>query len=108
MLLLASALFIGVALSLRHNVFILIPASIVSAGAILTVSIADHDSFWTIVFVTTSTVIALQMGYLIGISVVPLTGEYRNVVSVSDAPMENAHESANVVHFHNYWSAKTQ
>lgn len=103
MLLLVSALFIGVALSLRHNVFILIPASIASAGAILTAGIADHDSFWTIVFVTTSTVIALQTGYLIGIGIVPLTGEYRNVASIS----ENAPASANVVHFHNYWSAKT-
>ena len=88
MLLLASALFIGVALSLRHNVFILIPASIVSAGAILAVSIAGHDSFWTIVLITTSTIVALQMGYLAGIIVVPLTGERQDVVSAPDTPIE--------------------
>jgi len=103
MLLLASALFIGVALGLRHNVFILIPVSVISAGAVLTVSIAGHDSFWSIFLITTSTIVALQIGYFIGITTVPLTGERQNVVSI---PMENAQESANVVYLHD-WSAKT-
>jgi hypothetical protein len=113
MLLLASALFIGVALSLRHNVFILVPACIVSTGAVLVVSIAGHDSFWTIVLLTTSTLVALQMGYLAGIIVLPLTGTCQDAVSASDTPIENAYERvdyerADVVYFHKYWLAKTQ
>jgi hypothetical protein len=113
MLLLASALFIGVALGLRHNVFILIPASVVSVGAVLAVSIAGLDSFWTIVLVTTSTIVALQMGYLAGVIVFSLTGERQDVVSASDTPIENAYERADyeradVVYFHKYWLAKTQ
>ena len=113
MLLLASALFIGVALGLRHNVFILIPACIVSTGAILAVSIAGHDSIWTIVLVTTSTLVALQMGYLAGIIVLPLTGTRQDVVSASDTPIENAYERADyeradVVYFHKYRLAKTR
>lgn len=108
MLLLASALFIGVALSLRHNVFVLVPACIVSTGATLVVSLAGHDSFWTIVLVTTSTLVALQMGYLAGIIVLPLTRERREAVSTPDKPIEQAYGRADVVYFHKYWLAKTQ
>ena len=111
MLLLASALFIGVALSLRHNVFILVPACILSAGTTLVVSIAGHDSFWTIVVVTTSTLVALQMGYLAGIIVLPLTRGRQDVISASDTPIEHAYDRADyrradVVYFHKYWLAK--
>jgi hypothetical protein len=108
MLLLASALFIGVALGLRHNVFILVPACIVSAGTTLVVSIAGHDSFWTIVVVTTSTLAALQMGYLAGAIVLPLAGKPQDVVSAPDKPIEHAYERADVVHFHKYRLAKTR
>jgi len=108
MLLLASALFIGVALGLRHNVFILIPASIVSGGALLAISIAGHDSFWAHVLVTTSIIVALQMGYFAGIMVLPLTGEHQDVVRAPDKPIENAYECTDVVYFHKYWLAKTQ
>jgi hypothetical protein len=108
MLLLASALLIGVALGLRHNVFILIPASIVSAGAILAINIVGQDSFWASVLNTTSTIVALQMGYLAAIIVLPLTGERQDVVSAPDGLIENAYERADVVYFHKYWLAKTQ
>ena len=113
MLLLVSALFIGVALSLRHNVFILVPACIVSAGATLAVSIAGHDSFWTIVVVTTSTFVALQMGYLAGAIVLSPTRDRQDVVSASATPIEHAYERADyrradVVYFHKYWLAKTR
>lgn len=107
MLLLASALLIGVALGLRHNVFVLVPASVVSLGATLTVNIAGHDGVWTIVFVTIATVVTLQMGYLIGTVIGPFTGERQNAVSSPDMPIENALENTNVVYFHNYWPAKT-
>ncbi len=108
MLLLASAFFIGVALGLRRNVFILVPASIVSASVVLAVSIAGHDSFWTNVLITTSTIVALQIGYLAGIIVLPCTDERQDVVSAPDMSIENAYEGADVVYLHKYWSAKAR
>jgi hypothetical protein len=48
MLLLASALLVGAVLGLRHNVFALIPASIMSAGAVFAASFADGDNVWAV------------------------------------------------------------
>ena len=109
MLLLVSALLIGVALGLRHNVFILVPATIVSSlSAMVLVGIASHDSVWTIAFVTIATVVILQTGYLIGTVIVLFTAERQNIASIPKAPMENAHDGASVVYLHNYGPAKTR
>jgi hypothetical protein len=108
MLLLISALFIGVALGLRHKVFILVPASILSVGVILIVGIVGHDGVWAIVFITIATVATLQVGYLVGTVIVPFARGRQNVVSIPQVPVKNAHEGAGVVYLHSYWSAKTR
>jgi hypothetical protein len=108
MLLLIAALVIGFALGVRHKVFILVPASIVSLGPILIVGIAGHDSVWTIVLSTIATVATLQVGYLIGTVIVPFGGERQKVLGIPQVPAKNAHEGAGVVYLHSYWSVKTR
>ena len=61
-----SALVIGAALGMRHNVFILVPASLVSVAAAVALGMACDDSAWTIVLTSFLTVVALQIGYLLG------------------------------------------
>jgi hypothetical protein len=106
MLLLVSALFIGVALGLRHNVFILVPASILSVGIILIVGIAGHDSVWAIVLITIAAVATLQVGYVVGTVIVPSAGGRQNVAGIAPVPVKNVHEGAGVVYLRSYWSAK--
>ena len=89
----------------------LFPPAFSARVTTLAVSIAGHDSFWTIVVVTTSTIVALQMGYLAGIIVLPLTRGRQDVVSASATPIEHAYDRADyrradVVYFHKYWLAK--
>jgi len=66
MLLLASALLVGAVLGLRYNVFVLIPTSLMSAGAVFGASFADSHYVWAILLITTFSVVALQLGYLAG------------------------------------------
>jgi hypothetical protein len=106
MLMPISAFLIGLAVGLRHNVFILIPAGVVAAAVALCIGIAANDSFFAIVLVVISTTAALQIGYLAGIVI--SSGVRHDLVSAPEVPIANAYGRTDVVHFHQYRLAKTQ
>jgi hypothetical protein len=107
MLLAASAFLIGVALGLRRNVFILVPASIVGAGVVFTVNVASQDSLWA-ALIAVSSIVALQVGYLAGTFVTAFTGERKDVVSAPELQAKNGCDGADVVYFHKHSLAKAQ
>lgn len=106
MLMPASALLFGVALGLRHNVFILIPAGVIAAAVAMCINIAAQDSFSVIVLATIFTTVALEIGYLAG-SVITGPPVCQNVGRAHNGPAENTCGPAEVVHFHRYRLAKT-
>lgn len=108
MMLLASAFLIGVALSRRYNVFLLVLTSFFGASAILVFGIAVHGSIWENLFVATSTIVGLQIGYFAGMVVVTSIGGRPNIVNASGTSIENVHDRDDVVHFRKYWLAKIQ
>ena len=65
-MLLASVLFVGALLGLRHNVLVLVPAGFTSASVVFAASIAGGDSIWAMLLVTAFSLVALQLGYLAG------------------------------------------
>lgn len=105
MLIPISACLIGLALGLRHNVFILIPAGVVTAGTALCIGVAAHDSFFAIILVMVFAIATLQIGYLAGIVI--SSSVRQDSASAPEAPIENAYGRADVVHLHQYRLAKS-
>jgi len=104
MLLVASALFFGAALSLRHDVFVLIPGSLLTAVAAFAFSFTGGDSFGVALLVTTVAVAALQSGYLAGVTIFR-----RDVDDVKpDASIVHTYGGVNVVYLNRRWLAKTR
>ena len=106
MLMPISAFLIGLALGLRYNVLILIPAGVVTAATVICISITAHESFFAAVLVIVFTILALQIGYLTGIVI--STSVRQDLASASESPSENTYGHADVVHFDRYRLAKTQ
>ena len=102
-----SALVIGAALGMRHNVFILVPVSLVSAAAAVVLGMACDDSAWTIVLMSSLTVVALQIGYLLG-DFASRSGAKQDLTHTPVAPIEGALEGAEVLYFGRYSLAKDQ
>ena len=105
MILAISALFIGVALGMRHSVLILVPATIVSSAATVGLAVAHDDSLLALLLSMALTTVTLQMGYLAG-SVVSQTHACQDSPSASVNPIEGAREGADVLYLHRYSLAK--
>jgi len=107
MLLLASALFLGAALGLRYyNVFVLVPASLLTAGAAFAVSFAGGGSFDAALLVTAVSVTSLQSGYLAGVTVFRRDVDDINIRP--EASIDHAYKGADVVYLNRHWLAKTR
>jgi hypothetical protein len=61
--------FAGIALGLRYNVMILIPAVVLFTMFATIVGIARGDHFWSIISAVAILGTAVQVGYLTGISI---------------------------------------
>jgi hypothetical protein len=105
-LLVLSGLIFGVALSVRHNVFIVIPTSVAAAGIASAISFAAHDSSLAIVLTAVLTVTALQIGYVAGV-IFSGTAARQKMTTTHNAPVENTYGRAEVVYFQRS-AAKTQ
>lgn len=101
-MLLASVLFVGALLGLRHNVLVLVPAGFTSASVVFAASIAGGDSIWAMLLVTAFSLVALQLGYLAG-------AWYSQASAVEeDANSENSNDNAHVVYLNRHWAGKIQ
>ena len=97
-LLVLSGLIFGVALSVRHNVYILIPTSIAAAAIASAISFAAHDSSLGIVLTAVLTITALQIGYVAGV-IFSGTAARQNITGAQNVPVENTYGRAEVVYF---------
>ena len=69
---------IGAAVGLRFKVYVLVPATGFVVVSVVLTNIAYSDSLATLALAIVTTVIALQIGYLVGIAIRPATSEDRS------------------------------
>ncbi len=97
-LLMLSGLIFGVALSVRHNTYILIPTSVAAAAIASALSFAVHESSLGIVLTAVFIITALQIGYVAGVIFSgPAAGQ--NITGPQNAPIESMYGRAEVVYF---------
>jgi hypothetical protein len=65
----AIAALVGAALSLRFQIYILLPATLIVVAIAIVVGVSTGAGMWWIVLDTFITVASLQFGYLIGAAV---------------------------------------
>ena len=107
MLLLASAVLVGAALGLRHNVFVLVPASLVAVGVVFAANLAGGDSLGAALLITTGSAFALQLGYFMGI-MASRADALEETVGASDRPVDQTYHGAEIVYLSRHWLAKTR
>jgi hypothetical protein len=91
-------LLFGVALSGRHNAYILIPTSVAAAAIASAISFAAHDSSLGIALTAILTITTLQIGYLAG-AIFSGTASRQNIAGAPNVPIENTLGRAEVVYF---------
>jgi hypothetical protein len=64
----------GIALGLRYRVVILVPAIILVAIFAMVVGIARGDDFWSLTLAMVAAGTAVQLGYLVGITIRAVIG----------------------------------
>jgi hypothetical protein len=66
-------ILVGIALGLRFKVFVLVPAFALAVIFALTIRIAHSDSFWSVVLAMVIIWLNIQLGYLVGIFLRPVS-----------------------------------
>lgn len=106
MLLLASALFVGAALGVRHNAFVLIPVSLITAAAAFAANFAG-SGVWGALLIATLSVIALQLAYF-AVIIHSRPDAYDAVVEAANLSIDHAPHGADVVYLGRHRLAKTR
>jgi|SRR6185437_5076407 hypothetical protein len=101
-----SALLIGVALGIRHNVIVLVPCTLISAFASVGFSLAHGETLWIVFVGIMLTTMALQIGYLIGAFFAP--SRIRQSAAHSWSSVENGRQGAEILYLNHYLLAKTR
>lgn len=107
MLLLASALFVGAALGVRHNAFVLIPISLITAAAAFAAKFADGGGVWSALLIATLSVIALQLAYF-AVIMRSRPDAFDAVVEAPNLSIDHAQHGADVVYLSRHRLAKTR